>query len=71
MSEFKTNWFQGNIQPKRKGVYEVYAFGCSELYKYYDGKKWGAIAANPNVAFEMRDHSSIRPKLWRGLANKP
>jgi hypothetical protein len=64
-----TPWFSAVYKrPVRVGAYEVH----SEMYKYWDGKKWGFYAGSPHSAYLHRylggtvipDQDSFQ---WRGL----
>lgn len=67
-----TQWFGGEVKPKRKGVYQrEYADGFGIWFCYWDGDKFCAGASSPEKAATYTPMAGIVNLPWRGLAVKP
>lgn len=63
-----SQWFNGDINPSRIGVYQRRNNGF-EVYSYWDGKKWCLGANNAKSAFALRCwEAKLQICDWRGLA---
>lgn len=68
MSKY-TDWFDGDIKPVRKGVYQRYGFG-DIVYSYWTGKYWGMKSGTVASANACRGKSANQNHKWRGLIEK-
>jgi hypothetical protein len=73
MSQKRTPWFPGHVQPARPGVYERRLPGISGIKVcYFDGKTWRVYATTAREARRQREASMFQSGArWRGLANQP
>lgn len=69
MTEKRTPWFNGNVQPARIGVYER-QYPCGVYYNYWDGRYWHLGVRVPHMAAQQL-RSSCQLLSWRGLAQEP
>lgn len=70
-----TQWYPGDVEPVRKGVYQrnlFYQRECQYLitYSYWNGEFWGSYShQSPRAAFGFRRVRSGYQNLgWRGVA---
>lgn len=66
-----TPWFDPQVKPKRKGVYQTNWFG--DGYSWFNGKEWANQRLTAYDAWEDRywTEDAVQDKAWRGLAEKP
>lgn len=79
MSKKLTPWFPGDMEPVRKGWYEVRAVGLNHRhrghlsgrpFRYWTGHRW--MTASPNLSWAFSSIFGSDPAhQWRGLAEKP
>lgn len=65
-----TKWFHGDVKPVRVGVYSVLSPNCGfELYKYWNGERWGMNGTTPNSAlhYARRTKHAKQDWKWRGM----
>jgi hypothetical protein len=73
VSALKTEWYPGDVKPRRKGVYERQIFFGHEIirFSYWSGI-WGGWADSIEQARSNRNRASeVQDAPWRGLAEKP
>ena len=62
-----TRYFEGHVNPVRKGVYER-KLGTCQGYSYWNGKWWGAVRPDISDAHLLRECKSNFQNLhWRGI----
>jgi hypothetical protein len=70
----RTEWYPGDVKPKRHGVYErQILFSGSEMlrFSYWDGI-WGGWSDTIKGARKNKGRCSAEQRApWRGLAEKP
>lgn len=71
-----TDWFEPDVKPKLKGVYQRNYEEASDYvaieYANFDGKHWWRLGHTPQGALNRGNTPSRAQALpWRGLAEKP
>lgn len=67
-----TPWYEPNVKPKRKGVYNTDAYD-KESFQNWNGKFWGLYTADKNLAAHPAYadiQSSVQHPRWRGLTKE-
>lgn len=66
-----TPWFEPDVQPVYKGVYQRLYDGANVVYCLWDGMQWCVQSPYPEAAARMTATSPCYERPWRGLAVKP
>jgi hypothetical protein len=70
-----TEWYPGNVNPVRFGVYERdFSGGAGPRivgFALWTGSRWSFSSPTPRDAMRQRFMSSQNNLPWRGLAEKP
>lgn len=66
-----TPWFDGEIKPVRKGVYQLFNGTQTMIgYQYWDGEYWYEWDVSPEIAAKIKwpAASCFQNDKWRGIA---
>ncbi len=68
-----TPWFPADVEPVRKGVYEVDFGNRLSWFAYWDGQGFGYRSTTIKSAHDCRHYKTYLSgkTAWRGLAQEP